>query len=400
MSETVTFGAVGDIGFWKGVNDGVDAHDIDWPFELMKEQLHRADLLFGNMESVVVASDYPEDAIDPKGLISPFPGEACAGALVRAGFDFMNLAANHVLDAGATGMDHTKHTLEAARLVTGGVGHTQAEARRLVTLEKGGVTFGFLCYAEDTNYSLGTRGPCHAYYELDTVLEDVAKHKDAVDVLVVSIHADIEFMPTPSVPRLANFRAIANAGADIILGHHPHVPQGCEMIDGCLIAYSLGNFIFPAHSSGYMKGNGPHTAHSFLLLAEVTKDGVQSFERVPFEIKAPPEERPAPVEGDAREEMLGYLAQLDAHLKDDAFVLKTWREVAKRLLATYIKRAAERDIDNVIEELVGRLCLTAENRSWMEEILAMGREAWDARNAEEPDPLHRPHYRFTRNDSQ
>jgi len=232
------------------------------------------------------------------------------------------------------------------------------------------------------------------------VLEDVAKHKDAVDVLVVSIHADIEFMPTPSVPRLANFRAIANAGADIILGHHPHVPQGCEMIDGCLIAYSLGNFIFPAHSSGYMKGNGPHTAHSFLLLAEVTKDGVQSFERVPFEIKAPPEERPAPVEGDAREEMLGYLAQLDAHLKDDAFVLKTWREVAKRLLATYIKRAAERDIDNVIEELVGRLCLTAENRSWMEEILAMGREAWDARNAEEPDPLHRPHYRFTRNDSQ
>ena len=167
------------------------------------------------------------------------------------------------------------------------------------------------------------------------------------------------------------------------------------MVDGCLVAYSLGNFIFPAHTSDYMKGNAPHTGHSFMLLAEVTKDGVRSFERVPFEIAEPPEERPAPLEGKARDEMLQYLAQLDAHQKDDPFVLKTWRERAKGLLATTIKRAAERDIDSVIEELVGRLCLTAENRSWMEEILAMGREAWDARNNEEPDPLHRPNYRFT-----
>ncbi|HUU42719.1 MAG TPA: CapA family protein, partial [Planctomycetota bacterium] len=312
-----------------------------------------------------------------------------------AGFDVMNLAANHVLDAGVTGMDHTRHALEAEGLVTAGVGHTQGEARRLATLEKHGITFGFLGYCEDTNYSLGTRGPCHAYYELESVLEDVAKHRDAVDVLVVSIHADIEFMPTPSVSRLRNFREIARAGADIVLGHHPHVPQGCEMVDGRLIAYSLGNFIFPAHTSPYMKGNAPHTAHSFLLLARVSNDGVHSFERVPFEIGEPPDERPAPLEGDARDEMLGHLARLDAHLKDEAFVRRTWREVAKRHLMIYIKRAAERDVENVIEEFVGRLCLTAENRNWMEECLAMGREAWERRNAETPDPLHRPHYRFT-----
>ena len=392
--ETITFGAVGDIGLYGKIGEEMVARGADWPFEKMREHLERADVLFGNMESVVVPPDYPEGEVDPAGLVSPFSGEECAAALKRAGFDFLNLAANHVLDAGVVGMDHTTQVLEDAGLVTAGVGRTQEEARGLAVVEGRGVTLGFLCYCEDTNYSLGTRGPCHAYYTLETVLEDVREHKRDVDVLVVSIHADIEFMPTPSVPRLRNFREIARAGADIILGHHPHVPQGCEMADGCLIAYSLGNFVFPAHSSDYMKGNAPHTGHSFLLLVEVAKDGVRSFERVPFEIKEPPEERPAPLKGKAREEMLNYLAELDAYLKDDAFVLKTWRERAKGLLATYIKRAAEADLDNVIDEFVGRLCLTAENRSWMDEILAMGREAWEAQK-KETDPLHRPNYRFT-----
>jgi hypothetical protein len=144
-----------------------------------------------------------------------------------------------------------------------------------------------------------------------------------------------------------------------------------------------------------MKNNGPHTAHSFLLLAEVGKDGVRSFERVPFEIGEPPEERPAPLEGAARDGMLAYLADLDAKLKDDEFVRRTWRAVAKNLLATYIKRAAERGADGVLEELVGRLCLVRENRTWMEEILAMGREHWEAQQRER-DPLHRPHYRFAK----
>ena len=395
QSKTVTFAAAGDIGFWKGINEGVNAHGMDWPFERMKPHLERADVLFGNMESVVVPEDYPDDERDPRGLIAPYTGAECAGALVRAGFDVMNLAANHVLDAGVVGMDHTKESLEAAGLATAGVGHTQEEARQLATIEKDGVTFGFLCYAEDCNYTLGKRGPGFAYYERDAVLEDIAKHKRAVDILVVSVHADIEFMPTPSVPRLRNFRDFAKAGADIVLGHHPHVPQGCEMVGDSLVAYSLGNFIFPAHSSDYMKGNAPHTGHSYLLLVEVSKSGVQSFERVPFVINEPPDERPAPLEGDARDELLQYLAQRDAHLKDDAFVRKTWREVAKRHLLTYIKRAAEADIDEILENFIGRLCLTAENRSWMDEVLAMGRERWDARNSEQADPLHRPHYRFS-----
>jgi len=395
--DTVTFGAVGDIALWDRTAEDMLVHGMDWPFEKMVPHLSRAEVLFGNMESVFIPDDYPRDEIDPKGLVSLLPGPEAASALKRAGFDFLNLAANHVLDAGRVGLDHTVRCLEEADILTGGVGYSQAEARRLVVLEKGGLTFGFLCYCEDNNYTLGHTEPAPAYYTRQAVLEDVTAHADEVDVLVVSIHADLEFMPTPSVPRRDAARAVAEAGADLILQHHPHVPQGVEFVNGSLIAYSLGNFVFNAHTSDYMKNNGPHTADATLLLVEVGRDGVHSFERIPARIEEPPEQRPHPLEGRARARQLEYYAELDALLADEAFVKRTWREVARKHLMTYIKRAAERDIDSIMEELVGRLCLVAENRNWMEEILNEAREHWEAQKHLN-DPLHRPHYRFQRPD--
>ncbi len=420
LHDTITFGAVGDIALSGAVAAAATARGLDWPFASMRAQFERADVLFGNLESVFIPDDYPPAEIDPRGLISRLPGPAAAAALRHAGFDFLNLAANHVLDAGIVGLEHTARVLREAGLATAGIGRTQQEARALATLEKDGVTFGFLCYCEDSNYSLGTRGPCHAYYTRDTVIEDVVRHRQHVDVLVVSVHGDLEFMPTPSVPRLRAFRDIARAGATVVLGHHPHVPQGCELVDGALIVYSLGNCVFPAHSSPYMRRHAPDTSRSFLLLAEVGRDGVHAVERVPFEIGAPPEERPFPLAGPAREGALRRFAELDAHLRDDAFVRRAWQDAAMRRLETYLEQILRHgtrpparwrrvlarlldlpdsgkrriDVEWLIDDLVPRLSLTAENLSWMAEILEMGRERWHTRNTESPDPLHRPHYRF------
>lgn len=226
--DTVTLGAVGDIALTGAIGAAARAHGLDWPFEPMRAELGRADVLFGSMESVLLPEDYPESEVDPRGLVSRVPGPDAGAAFRRAGFDFLNLAANHVLDAGTAGLEYTARVLREGGLATAGVGPTQLESRALVTLEKHGMTFGFLCYCEDSNYSLGTRGPCHAYYTREGVLDDVALHRGSVDVLVVSIHADLEFMPTPSVPRLETFREIAGAGATVVLGHHPRrCPSRC-----------------------------------------------------------------------------------------------------------------------------------------------------------------------------
>jgi hypothetical protein len=383
MAQTpVRFGAVGDIALSGGIGDMMTRHGGSWPFARARPELARAELLFGNMESVSVAPDAPPGSIDESAAVlhSTPSGPSCAGALREAGFGFLNLAANHALDAGSAGLEYTQRCLEAAGIATGGVGRTQAEARRLRVVECGGVSFGFLCYAEDSNYTLGHREDSHAFYELEAVLQDVAENRARVDVLVVSIHADLEFMPTPSAPRLRAAREIARAGAKLVLQHHPHVPQGVEMAHGALIAYSLGNFVFPAHSFPYMRDNGPHTASTFLLLAEVTRQGVVAFDRVPFRIEEPPEERPVPLTGAAAAEMRAHFAQLDAWLQDGEFVRRTWREAAKRHFAAQVRRAASRletsGVDGVIEDLVCRLCLVAENRSWMEEILAAAQEHW------------------------
>lgn len=428
---TITFGAVGDVGLRRGVAEGMQRHGMEWPFEPMRDELARADLLFGNMETVLVPQDYPEEELEPMGMIAPFPAQDCARVLAEAGFDVLNLAANHVLDAGVVGMEATQAALEEAGIATFGVGHSQENARRprIVTVggsagsTDGGLRIGLLGYCEDGNYSLGTPGPGHAYFEPDAVVEDVRRLRDEdVDLVVVSVHADLEFMPTPSPARRDAFRRIARAGADLVLGHHPHVPQGCERVDGSLIAYSLGNFVFPAHSSSYMRENGPDTAWSYLLLVELSEDGVGAHERVPFTIGAPPDERPVPCEGTERTRRLERLEELDRALQDDEEVARVWREVALRKLAVELpkavtwkrrptplwKRAIGRalglsspadivvDVDRVLEELVGRWCLTAENRAWMEEVLAAGRERWELRNTGPADRLHRPHHRFDR----
>jgi hypothetical protein len=394
--RTVTFGAVGDIDFSRTCGEQMQANGINWAFEKMLPHLSEADVLFGNMESVLLPPDYPDEQIDPDALAGKFDGTP---ALKQAGFNFLSLANNHVLDGGHVSMFHTREAIEGLGVATGGVGATQEEARRMRVLQAGGLSFGFLCYCEDTNYSLGTRGPCHAYYTPQAVLEDVAAHRHAVDVLVVSIHADLEFMETPSRPRREIFRDLSSAGATIVLGHHPHVPQGVELTDGRLIAYSLGNFYFAAHTSPYMKDNGPHTAHSFLLLAEVGKGGVESFSRVPFQIGQVPEQRPVPADGEEKTQSLAYLRELDRKCRDDDLVRRNWREIALRHLDLYLERVKKMQREDLLEDLLGRLVLVAENRSWVDEVFQAVKENWSAQ-AGQVDPHHRPNYRMKQRKTQ
>ncbi len=391
--STVVLGAVGDVSLSRAIGSKMLEDHMDWPFEKMLPHLKKADVLFGNMESVFIPDDFPREQIDQGVMIAGVGGPEGAAALKRAGFDILNMAANHVLDAGSIGLDHTRKCLEEAGILVGGVGWSQEEARQFKIIEKKGIRFGFLCYAEDSNWTLGHTNPGYAMVDADMIMGDVRAHRDEVDVLVVSIHADMEFVPTPSVPRIELSRRIAQAGADIILEHHPHVPQGIEMVDGSLIAYSLGNFIFDAHTSAYQKKNGPHTADAFLLLVQVDKTGVRSFERVPASILEPPDERPCPLEGAERNAMLAYFDELDRLLHDEAFVRKTWRAVARRRVWDLLSRVPGHDVEWLVQYFIGRACLVQENRNCMEEVMAEAREHWEAQKRS-IDPYHRPEFRY------
>jgi hypothetical protein len=255
-------------------------------------------------------------------------------------------------------------------------------------LERSGLRWGFLCYSEDSNYTLSTRGPCYAYYEPGAVLEDIAAARGEVDVLVVSVHADLEFVDTPSVPRREAFREFARAGATLVLGHHPHVPQGVERLGGSLVAYSLGNFVFHAHTSAYLRAHLPATARSFVLLADVSREGVRSHTRVPVAIAPPPDQRPQPAEGAVLEELERRIEELDRMVLDDAVIAANWRAVSlERLVATLELATADRPQEAL--HLVGRLLFVAENRAWVDEVVSAAAEAWETQRAH-VDLLHRP----------
>jgi poly-gamma-glutamate synthesis protein (capsule biosynthesis protein) len=389
-ANACTFGAVGDIALAGPTSVELQRRGTSWLFEAVAPVLARADLLFGNLECAVVPTDYPDDQIDPRGLVGKFDGTP---ALQAAGFDFVSLANNHILDGGTIGLAHTRGLVESRGILAGGVGATQEEARRLQVLERAGLRFGFLTYAEDSNYTLSTTGPGYAYYEPESVLEDIGEARPQVDVLVVSVHADLEFLETPSVPRREAFRRFARAGATLVLGHHPHVPQGVELVGRSLIAYSLGNFVFHAHSSSYLSPHLPNTARTFVLLAEVSRDGVQGFTRVPVLIGRPPDQRPVPADGAEGTAITSYLSRLDGLAADDERVAANWRAAAIRRLESRLRRTASLDDRQAVLHTLASLLHVAENRAWVDEVAAALAEIWESQRRQS-DPLHRPSFRL------
>jgi hypothetical protein len=390
--QTVTFGAVGDIVLSGTTANEMRQRGTAWPLQEVLPILRRADVLFGNLECVILPPEFPGDQFDPRAMTSTFDGTP---ALVDAGFDVVNLANNHILDGGTSGMFHTRDLVEASGIMAVGVGADQNEARRLHILERSGLRWGFLCYAEDSNYTLSTNGPCHAYYEPTVVLEDIAGARSQVDVLVVSIHADLEFVETPSIRRREAFRKFAHAGATLVLGHHPHVPQGVERIGASLVVYSLGNFVSHAYTSAYLRSQLPNTARTFVLLADVSREGVHCFKRVPVQIAPPPSQRPGAADGADAKALTAYFNELDRMVADDAIVAANWRAVAVRKLMTTLQHAAERGEPQDALHLVGELLYVAENRAWIDEVEAAAAEIW-AEQRSHVDLHHRPSFASSR----
>ena len=383
--DKVVLGAVGDIDLSGSAIQPMQTKGAAWPFEKVSDHLREADVLFGNFESVILPPDYPEEEIKSSAMASKFdptPG------IRAAGFDFLSLANNHRLDGGIAGMFHTQEAINRQGIATGGIGRTQEEARKLKTVTKNGFILGFLCYSKDSRYVLSSKGPCYAFFDEETIIEDIRANKGRVDFLILSIHADIEFARTPSVPRREAFRRFAAEGADVILAHHPHVPQGIELVDGSLIAYSLGNFVFPAHSCSYMKSHGPETAYSYLLLVDLGREGVKSFRRIPFIIDAHPEERPRPMKGREQEALEEYLKQLDHMVADDKIVMENWQRTAMQQFDSSLANMRRMDRRDLLVYELGLLLFGGANRDWVREVVKVIQANWERQQTRED--LHHP----------
>lgn len=164
------------------------------------------------------------------------------------GIDIVSLANNHTLDYGEEALVDTCTTLEGAGIPYVGAGVNMDRAKQLETIEVRGRTVGFLAASRvfpDTTWIANSKKPgMVSGYDPKILLEQVESAGELCDYLVVYIHWGIERDETPKEYQRNLGKSLIDAGADIVIGSHPHVLQGIEYYNGKPIIYSLGNFVF------------------------------------------------------------------------------------------------------------------------------------------------------------
>jgi poly-gamma-glutamate synthesis protein (capsule biosynthesis protein) len=237
----VTFCAVGDILLGRGIERVIDRNGMNYPFQRTAAFINSCDVAFGNLESPL--SNRGTEA----SKVYTFRGDpAYASGLKEAGFDIVSLANNHMLDYGPEALLDTIESLDRNGLSHVGAGINQAEASHARIMRKNGLTIALLAYLdmplEGIKYTDDMPGPALA--EMDRVKGEISELRRKVDFIVVSFHWGVEFSPTSTVEQKNYARMAIDNGADLVIGHHPHVIQGIENYKDKLIIYSLGNFVF------------------------------------------------------------------------------------------------------------------------------------------------------------
>ena len=204
----------------------------------------KADIAFANLETPVA----PRTGRPGVPFQFNAPPELPA-ALKASGLTVLATANNHAFDQGAKGLQETLERLREAGLTAVGSGATRAEAEEARILEVNGLRIAFLGFTDIFNMNLNQKADRPWVRALDpaAAVQAVRAARTKADAVVVSIHWGAEYLHTPLARQKEVARRLAEAGADLILGHHPHVLQPVDVLETggrrAVVAYSLGNFI-------------------------------------------------------------------------------------------------------------------------------------------------------------
>jgi poly-gamma-glutamate synthesis protein (capsule biosynthesis protein) len=244
-TASVTILAVGDVMMGASMEPAIREHGPDHPFAGTAPAIRRADIAICNLEAPFGTKGKPF-----KKRFTFLVPPSYAGALKNAGFDVVAMANNHMMDYGAEPLAEAIRLLDSLGIAHSGAGRDLAAARRPAIVERKGLKVAFLSYSKvyPAEFWATAKRAGTAPGESSHVREDVAAAKKKADLVVVSFHWGAELMNTPKPYQRDLAHLSIDSGADLVLGHHPHILQGMEIYKGKLIAYSLGNFAFGSRS--------------------------------------------------------------------------------------------------------------------------------------------------------
>src|SRR6059058_5045968 len=276
-TDTLRLCAVGDLNLDRRVaGAGLLQGDTLYPFRALLESLRGADITFGNLESPIASDSTPVP--DSGGVFTAPP--LAALALARAGFDIVSTANNHAWDGGQAAAEETMRLLTRAgvRFVGSGFGRDMAE--QPVILERRGWRVAFFAVTRAWNpapYTFREYAGSQWIAWGDTTWIHPAiravKASHRADLIVVSVHGGTEFADAPPKHIEDLERGLIDAGADLVLAHHPHVLQPVVWYKRKPIVQSLGNFVFLQ--------DAPWTRLSAILRVVATPDGRLRLSAIP-----------------------------------------------------------------------------------------------------------------------
>jgi poly-gamma-glutamate capsule biosynthesis protein CapA/YwtB (metallophosphatase superfamily) len=208
----------------------------------VREYLSNAALTLANFENPVLenAVYHPEDPT--------FNGDLrLLPILNQASIDGVTLANNHILDAGAEGLEETLGHLQDAGISHAGAGADLSSSREPMIFDLGGLTVGVLSYQGVPSYEWAWATedfPGTAPLLADVMREDVERLRPEVDFVVVMPHWGVEYVAEPEPEQVELAHALMDAGTDLVVGDHAHWPKGIEVYEGKPIFYGTGNFLF------------------------------------------------------------------------------------------------------------------------------------------------------------
>lgn len=265
---------LGDVALGRSMEAQLARYGPAHPWTALGPLLDEADLAVANLECILTTQGQP---LDKSYLIRAHP--LWAETLVEAGFDLVTLGNNHALDFGPIGLDETRSALESLKIAAVGAGSSRQAAHQPATFTLDGVRVTVLGYAAARwNGSVDVPATERlAWAEPALVHADVMAVRDEADLVIVLLHAGTEYATTPSSEQVSVAHAAIDAGADLVVGHHPHVTQTVERYGQGLIVYSLGDALFDIPRQAAMQGD--------LLRVHATREGLAQAELWPFWIE-------------------------------------------------------------------------------------------------------------------
>jgi len=299
--------------------------DAERIFDGLLGDFKEADLSIVNLECPLINETAP---ILKTGPVLGVPSD-CINGLKEAGIDVANLANNHIMDHGPTGLKNTLKVCASAGISTVGAGKDIQQARRILIRQIGGIRVGILGVAEH-EFSIATHSSCGANpMDLADFVRNLRDHRDTFDYLVVLLHGGNEHYTFPS-PRLKDTcHFMVEMGANAVIVQHTHCPGSYEQYRNGHIVYGQGNLIFewPNRDRSFYEG--------FLVRLSITEDLNSSMSIIPYEqstLQAGVKKMNERVEHLFRQS----LRERSFAITDDTFIQNQWAQFCKNKAPQYL----------------------------------------------------------------